>query len=165
MKKKQIKMKLFLPDNLLRIFIIAACFCLSCSNGAVYDRYQPVSGKVWNKQSEYYFKFEIKDRSIPYNISLQIRNNDRYAYRNLWLICKEQQPGDVLLNDTIECMLADEFGKWKSSGITLFQHRFALREHYLFPDTGRYTISLRHGMRDDNLTGIEDVGLSIEKAK
>jgi gliding motility-associated lipoprotein GldH len=158
-------MKRLLPDKRLRILAVALCFCFSCGNAPVYNKFQPVRDKLWDKHSEYRFEFGIKDRSIPYNISLQIRNNDTYAYQNLWLICQEQQPGMILLNDTIECMLADDFGKWKSNGITLFLNRFALREHYLFPDTGRYTISVRHGMRDDNLTGIEEIGLLIEKAK
>jgi gliding motility-associated lipoprotein GldH len=145
--------------------IIASCFCFSCGSDTVYSKFQPVRDRQWDKHVEYRFEFEIKDRSVPYNVQLQIRNSDMYAYQNLWLICREQQPGDISLSDTAECMLADDFGKWKSRGITLFQHRLTLREHYIFPDTGRYAIGIRHGMRDARLNGIEDVGLLIEKAK
>lgn len=145
--------------------ITASWLCFSCGNDVVYNKFQPVRDKVWDKQSEYYFKFEIKDRSIPYNIQLQVRNNDMYDYQNLWLLCEEQQPGSISVRDTVECMLADDFGKWNGNGITLFQSRFTLRDHYFFPDTGQYAISLRHGMRDDRLKGIDDIGLLIEKAK
>jgi gliding motility-associated lipoprotein GldH len=147
------------------VVIIASSLCFSCGNDTVYNKFQPVRDKVWDKQSEYYFKFEIKDLSIPYNILLQIRNNDMYGYQNLWLLCKQLQPDGALVKDTIECMLADDFGKWNGNGITLFQSRLTLHDHYIFPDTGQYTISIRHGMRDDNLKGIEDIGLFIEKAK
>jgi gliding motility-associated lipoprotein GldH len=144
---------------------VAIVMVFSCVSDTVYNRFQPVRGKVWEKQSEYYFKFQIKDPSVPYNILLQIRNSDMYGYQNLWLLCEELQPGSASVKDTIECMLADDFGKWKGNGITLFQSRVTLRDHYSFPDTGQYTISIRHGMRDDRLKGIEDIGLLIEKAK
>lgn len=158
-------MKLFPSNNIINILFIAACFCVSCSNDAVYYKFQPIRGKVWEKQSEYYFEFEIKDCSIPYNILLRIRNSDMYDYQNLWLLCEEVQPDGASLKDTVECMLADDFGKWNGNGFTLFQNQFVLRNHYIFPDTGKYTVGIRHGMRNDNLRGIEDIGLFIEKAK
>lgn len=152
-------------SNIIIAAITASCLCFSCGNDTVYNKFQPVRDKVWDKRSEYYFKFEIKDSSIPYNILLQIRNNDMYGYQNLWLLCEQLQPDSISVKDTIECMLADDFGKWNGNGITLFQSRFTLHDHYIFPDTGQYTISIRHGMRDDSLKGIEDIGLFIEKAK
>jgi gliding motility-associated lipoprotein GldH len=88
-----------------------------------------------------------------------------YDYQNLWLLCEEVQPDGASLKDTVECMLADDFGKWNGNGFTLFQNQFVLRNHYIFPDTGKYTVGIRHGMRNDNLRGIEDIGLFIEKAK
>jgi gliding motility-associated lipoprotein GldH len=144
---------------------VAVAMLFSCAGDAVYNRSQPVRNGVWEKQAEYYFKFKITDASVPYSIFLQIRNSDRYGYQNLWLLCEELQPGSASVKDTMECMLADDFGRWKGRGITLFHNRFTLRDHYFFPDTGQYTIGIRHGMRDDNLTGIEDIGLSIEKAQ
>jgi gliding motility-associated lipoprotein GldH len=158
-------MRPFFSNSIFGIVITASCFCISCGNDIIYNKFLSIRGKAWDKQSEYYFEFEIKDRSIPYNILLQIRNNDIYAYQNLWLLCEELQPNGVSSKDTIECMLADDFGKWNGNGITLFQSRFRLRNHYIFPDTGKYTIGIRHGMRDENLKGIEDLGLFIEKAK
>ena len=152
-------MKPFLP-----IVLAVACCCVSCGNDTVYNKFQPIRDKVWDKQSEYLFEYEINDSSLPYNLLLQIRNNDGYKYQNLWLLCEQRQPDGVLLIDTIECMLADDFGKWHGHGVTLFQSRVALRCRYLFPDTGKYILRLRHGMRDDRLEGIEDIGLFIEKS-
>jgi gliding motility-associated lipoprotein GldH len=108
----------------------------------------------------------LKDASIPYDISLQLRNSDFYPYQNIWIIFAELHPtAETAVNDTIEYRLADASGKWTGNGITLFQNRFPLRTDYHFPDTGQYTIGIRHGMRDDLLKGIENVGLMIEKHK
>ncbi|MDR1525219.1 MAG: gliding motility lipoprotein GldH, partial [Tannerella sp.] len=89
-----------LGNNITVIIITASCLCFSCGSDTVYNKFQPVRGKVWDKQSAYYFKFEVKDRSIPYHILLQTRNSDMYRYQNLWLLCEELQPGGVSVKDT-----------------------------------------------------------------
>ena len=146
------------------LIIIASCLFLSCSKKTVYNKFQPIKNKVWDKQDEYFFTFEITDISVYYNISLQLRNNDMYPYQNLWVLSEEKLPDNTSVRDTLEFMLADDFGKWKGNGITLFQNQMTLRDNYQFPDTGKYTISIRHGMRDNDLKGIADIGLLIEKS-
>jgi gliding motility-associated lipoprotein GldH len=146
------------------LMMLASCLCLSCGRDTVYSKFQPIRDHAWEKQSEYYFRFEIKDHTIPYHVRIQIRNNDIYPYQNLWLLCNEEQPDGTSLKDTLECMLADDFGKWTGRGIMIRQSAFLLRTGYHFPDTGIYQLNIRHGMRDDVLGGIEDIGLFIEKA-
>ena len=153
----------FSLTRLVSIAFIASCFFISCGKEVVYSKYQPIQDKIWDKQSEYFFTFQMTDIAIPYNISLQLRHSDLYPYQNLWIFYEEQQPSNISVKDTIEWMLADDYGKWTGNGITLFQNRFLLKERYHFPDTGKYTISLRHGMRDDRLKGIENIGIFIEK--
>ena len=149
----------------ISVIITVACFLSSCGKDTVYSEFQPIKDKLWDKNNEYFFNFEIKDTSVPYNVSLQLRNNDMYPYQNIWLLFEESQPTKITTKDTIEFMLADDFGKWKGNGITLYQNRIPVKNHYIFPDTGKYTINIRHGMRDDKLKGIENIGVNIEIAK
>lgn len=86
-----------------------------------------------------------------------------YPYQNLWIFCNEEQPIGELKRDTIECMLADNFGKWYGRGISLFQSSFQIRSKYKFPYAGQYTFSFQQGMRDKNLKGIQEIGFRIEK--
>jgi gliding motility-associated lipoprotein GldH len=145
--------------------LIASCFCFSCGKNTVYNKFQSIRNNAWGKQAEYYFKFEIKDQTVPYHVNIHLRNNDFYPYSNLWLLCREEQPDGTALKDTLEYTLADGFGKWTGNGVTLYQHVLPLRTRYHFPDTGAYILHIRHGMRDDTLRGIEHIGLVIEKAK
>ena len=147
------------------LVIIASCFFFSCGKGTVYNEFQNIRDKAWNKNDAYFFNFDIKDNSVAYDISLQLRNNDLYPYQNIWILCDEAQPSGISVKDTTEYMLADIFGKWTGNGITLYQSRIILKTAYHFPDTGRYTISVRHGMRDDELKGLENIGLFIETNK
>ena len=149
----------------ISLIIIAACFLSSCGKNTFYSEFQPIKNKLWNKNDEYFFNFEIMDISVPYNVSLQLRNNDIYPYQNIWILYEESKNDRHSVKDTTEFLLADEFGKWKGNGISLYQNRIPIKTHYIFPDTGKYTINIRHGMRDDKLKGIENIGIHIERAK
>jgi gliding motility-associated lipoprotein GldH len=120
---------------------------------------------VWEKEREYAFTFTIDDETTTYDISFEVRNNSLYPYRNLWIFCDGKSPSGNLLRDTMECMLADEFGKWSGKGISLYQSSFPLHTGYKFPHKGQYTINFRQGMRNDALKGIPEIGLRIEKSK
>ena len=136
--------------------------CISCTRTAYYEKYQTIEPQ-WDKNKEYFFIYEITDNSVSYNLSLEIRNNNLYPYQNLWLFCAEEHPEGLVLRDTIECMLADNFGKWIGPGISIYHLSIPVRTNYNFPHTGQYTFYIRHGMRDDRLKGIEQIGLRIEK--
>lgn len=151
----------------LKGFVAAACglfLCLSCENQAVYDQYQVIENLSWEKDKEYYFTFQIEDASIPYDVFLEIRNNNKYPFQNLWLFCGEERPFGPLVRDTVECMLANEYGKWYGQGISLFHSDFPIRTHYYFPIEGQYTFSFQQGMREDKLPGIQEIGLRIVPA-
>ena len=158
-------MKRLYDRTKLSCLVVVFCFFFSCSKRVVYSEFQSVPDKMWDKQSEFLFHFDLKEASVPYNISLQLRNNAFYPYENIWIIIDTQNVDEIILQDTIEYSLADNTGKWKGNGIALFQNRFPLRTDCHFPDTGRYTLNIRHSMHDDRLRGIENIGLLIEKAE
>ena len=149
--------------SLLAIWIGFLFF--SCDAPALYDQYQAIENTSWEKDKEYYFTFEVEDATVPYDLTLEIRNNNLYPYQNLWLFCNEEQPIGPLKRDTLECLLADEFGKWHGRGISLFQTSFPLRSRYYFPHEGQYTFSFRQGMRREALPGIQEIGLRVEKSR
>lgn len=137
----------------------------SCTKEVLYDQYQPIENALWEKNKEYYFSFQVTDISMPYDVTLEIRNNNLYPFQNLWVFCSEEQPIGPLKRDTIECMLADDYGKWHGKGISLFQSSFPVRKKFTFPHTGQYTFSVRQGMRNDSLPGIQEIGIRVVQSR
>lgn len=142
--------------------VLICLFFSSCANTDFYNQYQVINTK-WEKEKEFYFTFNIEDNASLYNFSIEIRNNNAYPYQNLWLFCTEEQPVGPIWRDTIECMLADDFGKWYGTGLSIFHLSIPVRTQYKFPYKGQYTFSIQQGMRDDHLQGIEEIGIRIEK--
>ncbi|GAB6395536.1 MAG: gliding motility lipoprotein GldH [Bacteroidales bacterium] len=105
----------------------------------------------------------IEEAAFPYNVILEIRNNNLYPYQNLWVFYREELPGGAVRQDTVQCMLANDWGKWYGKGISLFESFFPIRSGYTFPIAGQYTFSFRQGMRSDTLAGIQEIGLRVER--
>lgn len=143
------------------VVLITTFILFSCDSGTVFEQYRPIENGIWGIDEEYYFTCRITDARQAYDISLNIRNNNLYPYQNLWVFWQEEQPGNILVRDTLECMLADDFGKWYGKGVSLFESSFPLRTAYHFPDTGSYTFSFRQGMRTEQLKGIQEIGVKI----
>ena len=104
------------------------------------------------------FEYRVDDRDAAYSILVYVRHTERYPYQNMWLFV---QP-DSLHRDTIEFYLADDRGQWLGDKHHGFIEMPVLYEtNYHYPDTGTYSLTIQHGMRDSLLRGITDIGIEI----
>ncbi|MDR2683160.1 MAG: gliding motility lipoprotein GldH [Dysgonamonadaceae bacterium] len=133
----------------------------ACSQTEVFSKFQSLPETRWDKQEAIRFEAPIRDISVPYRVMIELRNNDHYPYRNIWLFVDYQTPGGSVRTDTLCTDLADAYGKWYGKGISLYSYSFPYQLHVQYPDTGTYTYTIRQGMRADVLNGIADVGLRI----
>lgn len=146
------------------LFFTATTTFFSCDSSRVFDSYQEVPDSEWHKDSLFIFNIPITDTIRNHNLLIGIRNETSYPYSNLWLFVEIIQPGGEVMRDTVEVALADLSGRWLGKGISgLKSIQSMYRRNIFFPVPGEYTIVLQHGMRDETLTGIHDVGIRIEK--
>lgn len=145
--------------------LLGVCFlCFACEQ-PLYEKYQQIQHAVWEKDKEYFFTFEIADVSVPYNVILEVRNNNLYPYQNLWLFTKEEYPDGTFKRDTTEYMLADDYGKWYGQGFSVYQMSFPLYSNFYFSQEGEYTIAFNQAMRQDKLKGVQEIGIRVEVAQ
>lgn len=149
-------------------FLIMCLLCIlsfACSKKDVYVEFDSFTQSEWNKNEIAKFEVEINDTITPYDILIAVRNNDLYEYRNLWLFVRFETPYGSVRNDTLNCELADEFGKWHGQGISLYEMEFPYEQSVVFPRKGRYICSIRQGMREDTLGGISDIGIRVTRSQ
>lgn len=129
----------------------------SCRSDIVYSHFSPMKSEKWHIDSVQYFDYTITDASAGYRMLVYVRHTERYPYQNMWLFIEN---GARL--DTIEFYLADDRGRWLGDKNHGFIEMPVLFEpDYHFPDTGRYSMAIQHGMRDTLLRGVTDVGVEI----
>lgn len=146
------------------IFITLLTF--SCKNNDIYLKYHTIISEGWNKDSVQTFNISISDVNVSYNVFVNIRNRGEYPYQNLWLFLNKISPDKTVVNDTIECYLADQNGKWLGVGTgSVYDMPVLYEQNIHFKSPGTYQYKIIQGMRDDLLIGINDIGMRVEKVE
>lgn len=148
------------------LFLLCALFFSSCDSKRIFEKNQNIPESGWAQTNSIKFDIDIKDPATPANFYINVRNADGYPYGNLFLFIKTIFPNGKLSNDTLECVLADEKGKWLGSGIgDIYDNQIPFKRNARFPVAGTYHFEIEQGMRLETVPLIMDVGLRIEKAE
>ena len=137
---------------------------LSCGRNVVYTDSEPMPGKTWALANIPVFKVPVTDTIMGNNIYFIIRTGASYPYRNIWLFVTTTSPQGHSITDTLQYNLADEKGNWygKGSG-DIHELNLPFKSSVFFPLKGTYQLRVQHGMRVENLKGVYDFGLKVEK--
>ena len=150
---------------------IIGAFCVlfvltSCINDSEQVFLNNLNGK-WDKKTEQKFDFKITDAQNPKNIIFVVRNNNDYPYSNIRMIVNFwDMQTKKKSTDTLNYIMAEPNGAWIGKGFgDTKEIQFQYKVKYQFPANGDYSIGIIQAMRNDNLPGIEDIGVKIETAQ
>jgi gliding motility-associated lipoprotein GldH len=139
---------------------------LSCNGRVVYTNSQAMPSEIWKLTDVASFKVPVTDTINSNNVSFTIRNGSSYPFRNIYLFVTTTSPDGKELTDTLQYELADETGKWNGKGFgDVHELNLPYKSNVFFPLKGIYQFRVQHGMRTENLKGVYDIGLKIEKYK
>ena len=152
--------------KLVNIFIFSAfLFIVSCDRNKVFDSYLEVDSQGWLACDTIGFQFEIDTQeNILYNTLIGLRNNNDYLYTNIFFFVDVENPSGIHRIDTLQYILAAPDGKWLGSGVGEIKFNLLKFKENEILQSGFYKYKIVHGMRDDVLIGIEDIGLRIERS-
>ena len=153
------------------VLLITFLIVTSCDNKRVFDEYTNISNNNWRIDTPVLFQFEVQDTIAKRNLFINLRNNNNYAFSNLFLITKMSFPDGQKIIDTLEYDMADATGKFLGKGFSdIKESKLYYKENILFPTKGDYTFKIRQAMRKngevngiENLEGVTHVGFRIEK--
>jgi len=154
-------------------FVLVFSLCLiSCNNNLVFSKYEAMKGGKWEMDNQVLFRFSELDPVQPYNMFINIRNDNTFLFSNLFLITELEYPNGNTIKDTLEYKMAEPNGEWPGKGLgSIKENKLWFQENIVFPDSGVYKLNIAHAMRKNGdvqsvhiLDGITDVGLEIEKS-
>jgi len=153
--------------SVLLIPCISFLLCLySCNTGTIFSENRLIKNEKWNSKDTLKFIFQVEDTLSAYELLVNIRNTTDYKYSNFFLFIHILFPDQKRADDTLECMLTDDMGKWLGKGHgKIKDNRILYRKNILFPRKGMYKVLIVHGMREENLRGISDIGFMVTKQK
>lgn len=147
-------------------FILLIALFSACDKNKVFDQYQALPEAGWHKDSLLVFELNVINTQQTNNMYINVRNDIKYKFSNLWLFIEIESPDSTVKTDTFEIVLADPTGKWLGTGFGgIKTNQIMYRRSVNFPVPGQYKIKIRHGMRSNLLKGINDIGVRVEKQK
>lgn len=150
--------------------LLFSCIILStaCHNSAtvVYEKNHTISDAVWDINERLDFELSVTDTLSFHNFYVNMRHRSDYGYSNLFVFISTQFPNEKKYRDTIECVLADDKGRWfgTSGSGGVWDHRILFKNNIRFPLPGNYYFQFEQGMRAEHLENVMDVGLRVEIA-
>ena len=147
--------------------VAALLIFVSCDGDGslIFTRNQAVGPDGWSKSEVLEFEVPVSDTVSVCAFMVNLRNRTDYAYKNLYLFVNVKAPDGREITDTLNYALAYDSGEWTGGGGVFSKYRentFFYRNNIVFPMIGIYTVSFRHGMREERLNGISSVGLILK---
>jgi len=159
------------PSVTLKRYFLASFFFVailfgSCGRSSIYDHSLEIGEIGWHQDSLMIFDdVIITDTISPFDFYINLRHTTDYRYSNFYLFLNTTMPNGNMTRDTIELVLADNYGKWYGNGFGhIKDNRILVRENLVFPLKGNYHFSIEQAMREDDkvLENIRNVGFRIE---
>ena len=146
-------------------FVLASLtFLLSCDRNITFADTHQMPGNKWNLMDPQIFEVPVTDTITRNNVIFTIRTASSYPFRNIYLFVSTTSPNGNVITDTLQYFLADNQGKWYGKGFgDIHEMNLPYKTNVFFPLKGVYHFKIRHGMRVENLKGVYDFGLRIEK--
>jgi gliding motility-associated lipoprotein GldH len=147
-------------------FLLSASLILllSCNGDVMFSDAHIMENNTWALMNNVAFNLSVDDTISSSNISFSIRTGSAYPFRNIYLFVSTTAPDGKILTDTLQYYLADESGKWYGKGFgDISELSLPYKSNVYFPMRGTYRFSVRHGMRVEDLKGVYDFGMRVEK--
>jgi gliding motility-associated lipoprotein GldH len=165
---QKLRMKTRILKNSFLMLLLVFCF-FSCDEKQIFDQYKTIEGG-WHKDSLINFTFNRVASKTPYNLFINIRNDDDYEFNNLFLIVKLENPEGLTKVDTLEYLMANPDGTFLGKGFSdVKESKLWYKEKITFPKTGDYKATIQQVVRQtgkvkgiEKLKGITEVGFRIE---
>jgi gliding motility-associated lipoprotein GldH len=148
----------------LILLLTSLILLLSCNSNVVYTESRVMPEKTWKLLDVPGFKIAVSDTVNSNSVFFTIRTGSSYPFRNIYLFVTAISPDGKKITDTLQYNLADEKGNWYGKGFgDIHELKLPYKSNVYFPLKGTYQFKIQHGMRIEDLKGVYDFGLRIEK--
>ena len=129
-----------------------------CSSEVVSTAHHDLPETGWAVTDTVTLPIEVKDTALAYDVAITLRHTDRYPYQNIWFFLLTPDGRQ----DTVLAMLADDRGQWLSAHAGRYYAGYVVAERQVrFDQPGKREVRIVHGMRDELLRGVADVGIEL----
>jgi gliding motility-associated lipoprotein GldH len=138
----------------------------ACGDRPVFESTKQFEQGIWMYRDTVNFDFNIADTSARYDLGLVLQHAVNYPNQNIYVRLKTKFPDGRRVTDVQSFDFFDQqgkaLGKCSGNGCSLESE---LQKNTKFRQAGNYVLTVEQWMRRDSLAGIEQITLSVAKAK
>ena len=157
-------------NPMIPIRLLPAAVCLAVLTACTVDRapmvaYEPVDAYSWDAAERLVFDLGPVPASGDYGLTLHVRTTTAAAFpfKVLYVEVRQQwNASKTCLVDTVAC--AFQHDERRASGISLHQYAFPF-SHRRCQAMDSVRLTVRHLMRKEEITGIDNVGIELVPAE
>jgi len=146
------------------LLLVSVMLFTSCNSNVVFTGSKAMDKNIWALKDIPSFDVNITDTVTNNNVIFTIRTGSSYPFRNIYLFVTTTSPDRKSITDTLQYNLADEKGVWLGKGFgDINELDLTYKSNVYFPVKGIYNFNIQHGMRVEDLDGVYDFGIRVEK--
>ena len=115
----------------------------------------------WQRMLPLTFLPEYDDSASTYSITLAVRHDNSYRYRNLSMVVDIIAADSTVNRQTVDMHLADEYGNWTGGGFGALYQSTVTIDDAVTPDKARSIVLWQSMGGCDTLQGLVNVGIII----
>ena len=147
---------------LLLILFLFIILWNSCTKNIFYNDIKSIKNETWHVDSVLHFEFNITDPNQYYTFYINIRNNTDFETQYFYVFLTSEFPNGYVGKDTLGFINCTPIGEWTGKGNgRLKDNQFLYKKQVRFPQEGVYKFSIQQGMREDNVKGIANFGMTL----
>ena len=146
------------------IFFLSVILMGACQSSAVFEKYEEQPDEVWNRYHIVEFTADIPD-SGQYIVKLCLRHTTDYEMANLWCFVSTRSHGQEQLSDTVNLKIAEPDGRWLGKGNSIKTLEQPINRNPVTLPQGNVIFRIEQGMWMEEMAGVKDVGIKIEKVQ
>ena len=146
------------------LYFLFFILLFSCQDeNLIYCRSKVIKNNIWAHNDTLNFDVDIKDSTLIFDVNINVRNDNSYPYNNLGLLFLINKSDSLIYNDTLNLTVSCEEEGWIGNGWgSLFEFKTNVITDFNLQDTGVYNFMILQYMKDNELKGINSVGLELE---
>lgn len=157
------------PTTLMRkilLYILSVISLTACSPGSnTYSSYINFESGKWLYNDTITFPMNNENFVSSGSLIIGLRHNNNYPYRNIWIEKTISDSNNTIHSiDTINIELCDIYGQWYGSGVGK-SYQLSYKFDKITPSLPKGKIQIRHIMRDDTLSGVEQLGIIYKETE
>lgn len=160
------KTKIIHAKRVSSLALTLMCLLTACGEGPFFEANETITGSAWKITDKKKFPVKINDTLNYFDFYIDFRHGKSYPYENIYFFMEIEMPGRGSVTDTVGYYMKTPDNNWLGQHTgSLISHHVLVKQRIRFPVKGTYRFILQHGMYDDPLQDISDIGITISRNK